>query len=97
MIQAGSGAMAPMDDRFASAVTPDQLDALKRMLAQNAAIKGIVERAPALSLAHWYLGAGCIAQTAWNVLSGFPAGRSIEDHDLAGRGRTRCEHGDVAS
>jgi uncharacterized protein len=74
--------MAPMDDRFASAVTPDQLDALKRMLAQNAAIKGIVERAPALSLAHWYLGAGCIAQTAWNVLCGFPAGRSIEDYDL---------------
>jgi len=59
-----------------------QADALREMLTRNSAIGAIVERASELDLPAWYLGAGCIAQTAWNVLSGFPPGQHIGDYDL---------------
>jgi hypothetical protein len=66
----------------ASGAGREQVDALRGLLARNIAIGNILDRAPELGLPHWYLGAGCIAQTAWNLLSGFPAGRAIEDYDL---------------
>src|SRR5215467_13662552 len=52
------------------------------MLAQNAALTHILRRAPELGLPHWYLGAGCIAQTAWNVRCAFAAAGAIRDYDL---------------
>jgi len=58
------------------------VDTLRDLLRRNAAIGAILERAPALDLPAWYLGAGCIAQTVWNLLSGSPAGRDIADYDL---------------
>lgn len=30
----------------------------------------------------WYLGAGCVAQTVWNELHGFPPESRIKDYDL---------------
>jgi uncharacterized protein len=52
------------------------------LLVQNDALARILDRAPALDLPNWYLGAGCIAQTVWNVCCGLPAGRAIDDYDL---------------
>jgi uncharacterized protein len=35
-----------------------------------------------LALPSWYLGAGAIAQTAWNELHGFESAHGIRDYDL---------------
>ncbi|WP_431801790.1 nucleotidyltransferase family protein [Halobacillus andaensis] len=48
---------------------------------------------------HYYIGAGCITQTVWNVLSGFEEGYGIKDidvvyydaHDLNGEGERSLE------
>lgn len=64
------------------AATLAQVGELRAILAENAALMHVVERAPALCLPHWYLGAGCIAQTVWNVRCGWPAMRAIRDYDL---------------
>ena len=42
----------------------------------------ILERAPQLGMRDWYLGAGCITQTVWNELHGFPPDSHIKDYDL---------------
>jgi hypothetical protein len=55
---------------------------VRSLLLKNDAVDAIVRRAPALDLPQWYLGAGCIAQTVWNVRSGAPAMRDIADYDL---------------
>jgi len=52
------------------------------MLAQNRVVRTLLERAPQLQLPNWYLGAGCIAQTIWNVLCDFPPEQHIRDYDL---------------
>jgi len=64
------------------AATRAQIGELRAILVENAALVHVVERAPALGLPHWYLGAGCIAQTVWNVRCGWPAARAIRDYDL---------------
>src|SRR5215472_10573309 len=61
---------------------PGQVDALRALLRRNAAIGAILHGAPTLGLPQWYLGAGCLAQTVWNVLSGVPAAQNILDYDL---------------
>ena len=58
-----------------------QVDTLRSLLSQNGAIAAIVQRAPQLGLPQWYLGAGCIAQTVWNLRSGAPAMQHIVDYD----------------
>jgi hypothetical protein len=35
-----------------------------------------------LNLPGWYLGAGCVAQTVWNLAHGKPPGEDILDYDL---------------
>lgn len=35
-----------------------------------------------LSLPNWYLGAGAVAQTVWNVLHGYHASDGVKDYDL---------------
>jgi hypothetical protein len=61
---------------------PGQVDALRALLRRNAAIGAILHGASTLGLPQWYLGAGCLAQTVWNVLSGVPAAQNILDYDL---------------
>src|SRR5262245_65335304 len=71
-----------MRPQNADPVSAVQIDALRGMLARNRALCALLERAPALHLPNWYLGAGCVAQSVWNVLSGFPPGQHIRDYDL---------------
>ena len=42
----------------------------------------ILARAAQLNLAGWYLTAGCLFQTIWNVVTGRPATEGIKDYDL---------------
>jgi uncharacterized protein len=51
-------------------------------LRVNEALWECLHRVPALNLPAWYLGAGCIVQTIWNLAHGKPPGADILDHDL---------------
>jgi hypothetical protein len=60
----------------------EQLAALHDMLKHNAVLTEVLARAPDLSLPGWYLTAGCVVQTVWNVVTGRPATEGILDYDL---------------
>jgi uncharacterized protein len=59
-----------------------QVDRLREYLSHNQIIAGILQEAPSLAMANWYLGAGCVAQTVWNLLHGFAPTFGIKDYDL---------------
>jgi len=59
-----------------------QLDRLREYLSCNQIVAEILQKAPSLVMANWYLGAGCIAQTVWNLLHGFEPTFGIKDYDL---------------
>jgi hypothetical protein len=55
---------------------------LRKALEHNEILVEVLRCARALALPGWYLTAGCVVQTVWNVLTGRdPAGR-IKDYDL---------------
>jgi hypothetical protein len=72
----------PGPDPRAAAGLQVQAAALAELLRPNEVVTAILERAPALALPGWYLGAGGIAQTVWNGLHGYPPRQSIKDYDL---------------
>ncbi len=55
---------------------------LAALLAHNRTLQAILARAPELDLGPYYLVAGAIAQTVWNVQSGRPGDADIDDYDL---------------
>ncbi len=55
---------------------------LEMMLQKNRNVQFILKHAELLGMPNWYLGAGCIAQTVWNVLHGFEPEHGIKDYDL---------------
>lgn len=59
-----------------------QIDCVLQLISQNPLARQILERAPDLKIPNWYLGAGCIAQTVWNVAHGFDLTNGIRDYDL---------------
>jgi uncharacterized protein len=59
-----------------------QIEYLEKVLLKNTTIAEVLKIAPELGLPHWYLGAGAIAQTAWNELHGYPLEHGIKDCDL---------------
>ncbi len=63
-------------------VSTSQLQHLQHALSQSRLIATVLERAPELDMQNWYLGAGCIAQTIWNLQHGFDAASNIKDCDL---------------
>lgn len=62
--------------------TDTQVDTLKSILHQNQRFVEVLQRAGRLALPDWYLAAGCVAQTVWNVVTGCPPGEGIRDYDL---------------
>ncbi|SFW71998.1 nucleotidyltransferase family protein [Amycolatopsis australiensis] len=60
---------------------PDS-ERLRETLERNEVLVGLLRRARDLGLPHWYLTAGCVAQTVWNVLTGRPPADGIKDYDL---------------
>ena len=48
----------------------------------NPTVAEVLHRAESLDLPNWYLTAGCLFQTVWNVLDGHDPERGIKDYDL---------------
>jgi uncharacterized protein len=61
----------------------EQLVHFRAVLHQNATLTEVLARAAGLNLAGWYLVAGSLYQTVWNVVTGQPAEAGILDYDLA--------------
>ncbi|MER6622471.1 nucleotidyltransferase family protein [Streptomyces sp. NPDC000931] len=60
----------------------EQLAALKRTLARNETLLEVLDRTAALNLPGWYLTAGCLFQTVWNVVTDTPPTEGIKDYDV---------------
>jgi len=63
-------------------LTATRVEQLKKILLQNEDIQKILQRTPELGMPNWYLGAGGVAQTVWNVLHGYKPQQGIKDYDL---------------
>jgi uncharacterized protein len=61
----------------------EQLAYLETALRQNSTLTEVLARAATMELPGWYLVAGCVYQTVWNVVTGQPAQAGILDYDLA--------------
>jgi hypothetical protein len=61
----------------------DQLEHFLLALSRNHTLTEVLTRAPAVDLPGWYLVAGCLCQTVWNVVTGQPPEAGILDYDLA--------------
>ncbi len=60
---------------------PGEGDFLAAVL-QNPHVRDVLQRATVLDLPDWYLAAGCLFQTVWNVLDGRDPEHGISDYDL---------------
>lgn len=68
------GGRLPLDEQIA------QFEAALRC---NQTLTGVLARAAAMALPGWYLVAGCLYQTVWNVVTDQPPEAGILDYDLA--------------
>jgi hypothetical protein len=59
-----------------------QISLLTAIVAQNKLVYDVLKRASSLHIDHYYIGAGCITQSVWNYLSGFPLDYGIKDIDF---------------
>lgn len=69
-----------------------QGQALERILFSSQIIRDVLDRARSLDIGDYYIGAGCIAQTVWNHLSGNPPDHGIKDIDFAYFDDTRLDY-----
>jgi hypothetical protein len=60
----------------------EQLVALRSTLSRNDVLVEVLNRAASLGLPDWYLTAGCLFQTVWNVVAGREVTEGIKDYDL---------------
>lgn len=60
----------------------EQVAEFERLVRLNPYVEEILRRAYGLDLPGWYLTAGCLFQTVWNVLSGREPIAGIRDYDL---------------
>jgi uncharacterized protein len=61
----------------------EQMACFRAALGHNGTLTEVLARALAFDLPDWYLVAGCLYQTVWNVITGQPAEDGILDYDLA--------------
>ena len=61
----------------------EQLAHFQAALARNHTLTEVLSRSAGLGLPGWYLVAGCLYQTVWNVVTGQPPEAGILDYDLA--------------
>jgi hypothetical protein len=59
-----------------------QIKALENITMSSKIINAAVKRANQLGIEHYYISAGCIAQTVWNYLSDYPLEYGIKDIDF---------------
>ena len=60
-----------------------QVEALQQIIKQSPALSEILQKSRALNIENYYIGAGCIAQTVWNYITGLPLDYGISDIDFA--------------
>src|SRR5215467_2637433 len=63
-------------------VSDDVSARLAAALRANETLWECLQRCRGLNLPAWYLGAGCVAQTIWNLAHGKAPGADILDYDL---------------
>jgi hypothetical protein len=61
----------------------EQVTRFEAALRRNYTLTEVLSRAAAMELPDWYLVAGCLYQTVWNVATGQPPEAGILDYDLA--------------
>ena len=61
----------------------EQVAQFEAALHRNSTLTEVLARATRLDLPGWYLVAGCLYQTVWNVVTGQPPEAGILDYDLA--------------
>jgi hypothetical protein len=81
-----------------------QVEYLRDALRLNPTAQALLAVAADISLPNWYLGAGAVAQTVWNLRHGFEPEAGIKDYDLVyfdatdlGQESERAIEADVAS
>ena len=60
----------------------EQLENFRAALARNRTLMQVLDLAAGLEWPGWYLMAGCLYQTVWNVVTGQPPEAGILDYDL---------------
>ena len=60
----------------------EQMNRLRAALDLNRTLGEVLSGAAAMNLPGWYLVAGCLYQTVWNVITGQPPEAGILDYDL---------------
>ncbi|WP_327696664.1 nucleotidyltransferase family protein [Streptomyces sp. NBC_00459] len=60
----------------------EQLGALREVLSRNHVLVEVLARTATLELPGWYLTAGCLFQTVWNVATDRPPTHGIKDYDV---------------
>jgi hypothetical protein len=60
----------------------EQVVAFRDVLLRNSTLAEVLTGAAVLGLPGWYLVAGCLYQTVWNVVTGRPPEAGILDYDL---------------
>ena len=60
----------------------EQMNCLRAALDLNRTLGEVLSGAAAMNLPGWYLVAGCLYQTVWNVITGQPPEAGILDYDL---------------
>jgi uncharacterized protein len=61
----------------------EQVTRFTSVLHRNHTLTEVLSKAAAMNLPGWYLAAGCLYQTVWNVVTGQPPEAGILDYDLA--------------
>ncbi|ROQ65244.1 hypothetical protein EDD95_8102 [Streptomyces sp. CEV 2-1] len=60
----------------------EQLAALKSALARNEVLMEVLNRTAGLGQPNWYVTAGCVFQTVWNVVTDRHPTGGIKDYDV---------------
>jgi hypothetical protein len=68
---------------YARLPVDEQVAAFQAVLLHNPTLAEVLTRSAVLGLPGWYLVAGCLYQTVWNVVTGQPPEAGILDYDLA--------------
>jgi hypothetical protein len=61
----------------------EQMARFQATLSRNETVIRVLDAAARMALPGWYLVAGCLYQTVWNVVTGQPPEAGILDYDLA--------------
>src|ERR1700683_4851216 len=61
----------------------EQVAHFRATLSSNSTLNEVLARAATMELPDWYLVAGCLYQTVWNVVTDQPPEAGILDYDLA--------------